>query len=132
MKVYCLIVIMCCVTSLCVAEQMTIWAKLVEVTVDNSAAQRKYAVFKTNGHHGYAKTFKIPLNINSKNVDKNKKNIITLIRQFPTEAFRSDKGLILKPKGLLSFMVPLNIPETKINEWELAQMSVKEKAEQPD
>ena len=103
--------------------------ELVEVTVDNTAAQRQRAVFKSNEET--PRTFVIPLWFSSDKAGKNEKNIIMLIRQFPClTSEKTNHGLKSKPKGTLSFTVPKKAPASQIAEWELAQLIVKEEAEQ--
>jgi len=129
MKVIFLAAVISILSTACIAGEETMLLELTEMTVDRTAAQRQRAKFVSNEEK--PRTVIIPLWFSPDKAEKNEKNIIKLIRQFPCLTTGKTKhGLKSKPKGILSFTVPKKNPESQIAAWELAQLIVKEKTEQ--
>jgi len=112
----------------CLSADETMLLELVELTVDNTAAQRQYAVFRSNEQ--LSRTITIPLWFPFNHKGKNEKNIKILISQFPcSKPERNAHGRKCVPTGKLAFRVPRESPEEKISEWELAQFYIRLKTE---
>lgn len=109
MKMTHLLATLCLASATCFAAEDQVLLELQEITVDHTAAQRAYAVFKSNEET--SRTVRIPLQFSPDKVGRNERNIIMLIRFLPADS-------------KVGFMVPKNTPD-KVSEWELAYLKIK-------